>query len=258
MIIFMYFSFTSLTTIGFGDFNPRGDFERLYISFGLLFGVAIFSYVMGLFIEIIEEDKNNNAAPGDGDGLAKFFGILRHYNMEEHMEINMKQRVETYFDYRWDNDKNDVVNNEEYLGFMQQLPQYVQDNLLNEFLYKDFLVDYKSSTFYYPKVNSKVKHCCFSYDDASYREFMFKILCNLEPINYEESTILFEELDEFNSVIFLQKKAFFKVGFLLNKKPIYKIRLNVHEVGAYGITFDQKSSFIYKTYGPCEAFFIRK
>ena len=68
---------------------------------------------------------------------------------------------------------------------------------------------------------------------------MFLILCNLEPINYLESTILFEELDEFNSVIFLQKKAFFKVGFLLNKKPMFKIKLNVHEVGAYGISFDK-------------------
>jgi hypothetical protein len=139
MVIFMYFSFTSLTTIGFGDFNPRGDLERIYISFGLLFGVAIFSYIMGLYIEIIVSVNNNNAAPGDGDGLSKFFGILRHYNMEERMEINMKKRVETYFDYRWDNDKNDVINNEAYVGFMQQLPQYVQDNLLNEFLYKDFL-----------------------------------------------------------------------------------------------------------------------
>lgn len=53
MIIFMYYSFTSLTTVGFGDFNPRGDFERIYIAFGLLFGVAINSFIMGMFIDII-------------------------------------------------------------------------------------------------------------------------------------------------------------------------------------------------------------
>ena len=119
MVILMYFSFTSLTTIGFGDFNPRGDFERVYISFGLLFGVLIFSYIMGLFIEIIDTVKKNNADPGDGDNLAKFFGILRKFNMEKHMGIKMKQEIESYFDYRWDNDKNDVINNDEYLGFMQ-------------------------------------------------------------------------------------------------------------------------------------------
>jgi len=47
MVILMYFSFTSLTTVGFGDYNPRSNVERLFISFGLLFGVAIFSYIMG-------------------------------------------------------------------------------------------------------------------------------------------------------------------------------------------------------------------
>ena len=76
---------------------------------------------------------------------------------------------------------------------------------------------------------------------------MFEILCNLEPIRYDTPTILFEEKDEFNQVIFLQKGAYFKVGFLLNKKPIYKIKLNMHEVGAYGVTFQKRSTFIYKT-----------
>ena len=49
-----YFSFTSLSTVGLGDFNPRSDYERLIISLILMFGVAVFSYVMGNFIEIID------------------------------------------------------------------------------------------------------------------------------------------------------------------------------------------------------------
>ena len=53
-IIVVYFSMTSLSTVGFGDFNPRSDGERLACSMALLFGVAIFSYIMGHFIEILE------------------------------------------------------------------------------------------------------------------------------------------------------------------------------------------------------------
>lgn len=30
----------------------------------------------------------------------------------------MKRKIEEYFDYRWDNDKNNVVNNDDYVGFM--------------------------------------------------------------------------------------------------------------------------------------------
>ena len=50
----VYFAFTSLSTVGFGDFCPRGDVERILGSMLLLFGVAIFSYIMSKFIAMIE------------------------------------------------------------------------------------------------------------------------------------------------------------------------------------------------------------
>jgi hypothetical protein len=53
MIIIFYFAFTSLSTVGFGDYHPRGNLERLMGAFILLGGVAIFSLIMGNFIEIL-------------------------------------------------------------------------------------------------------------------------------------------------------------------------------------------------------------
>jgi hypothetical protein len=44
-----YFFFTSLATVGFGDFAPKSDLERLLMAVVLLIGVAIFSYIMGDF-----------------------------------------------------------------------------------------------------------------------------------------------------------------------------------------------------------------
>ena len=46
-IIVTYFAFTSLSTVGFGDFHPRSCVERLFIAFVLLGGVSIFSFIMG-------------------------------------------------------------------------------------------------------------------------------------------------------------------------------------------------------------------
>lgn len=48
-----YYAFTTLSTVGFGDFHPRSNAERTVCAFILLIGVAIFSYVMGNFIEIL-------------------------------------------------------------------------------------------------------------------------------------------------------------------------------------------------------------
>jgi len=77
-IVALYYSFTSLSTIGLGDFNPRSDLERLVCSFLLLFGVAVFSYIIGTLIEIIDTFNNFNKEPGDAEALElnKFLSVL--------------------------------------------------------------------------------------------------------------------------------------------------------------------------------------
>lgn len=55
LIVLTYFAFTTLSTVGFGDFHPRSDLERFFCAFILLFGVACFSLIMGTFTEILNE-----------------------------------------------------------------------------------------------------------------------------------------------------------------------------------------------------------
>jgi hypothetical protein len=52
-VIVVYYAFTTLSTVGFGDFNPKSEIERIVASVILLFGVSIFSFIMGNFIEIL-------------------------------------------------------------------------------------------------------------------------------------------------------------------------------------------------------------
>ena len=79
-ILIMYYAFTSLSTVGFGDLHPRSDIERIFCSFMLLFGVAVFSYLMGCFINILEKTKASDADLEDYDKLSKFFGIIKQFN----------------------------------------------------------------------------------------------------------------------------------------------------------------------------------
>ena len=48
-----YFTFTTLATIGFGDYHPLADEERLWTVFVFLSGVSVISYLIGIFIEIL-------------------------------------------------------------------------------------------------------------------------------------------------------------------------------------------------------------
>ena len=48
-----YFALTTLSTVGYGDYFPISNEERLFAILIMLGGVAFFSYIMGSFIEIL-------------------------------------------------------------------------------------------------------------------------------------------------------------------------------------------------------------
>ena len=53
LIVSCYYALTTLSTVGYGDFYPVSDRERVLAVVIMLGGVAFFSYIMGHFIEII-------------------------------------------------------------------------------------------------------------------------------------------------------------------------------------------------------------
>lgn len=53
IITMAYFSFTTLSTVGFGDYYPVTSGERIFMIFIMVGGIMCFSYIMGLFTEIL-------------------------------------------------------------------------------------------------------------------------------------------------------------------------------------------------------------
>lgn len=95
-----------------------------------------------------------------------------------------------------------------------------------------------------------------------YCEFIITLLKYLEPIKYDFNTIIYDELEEVTSVIFLQN-GIFDVGFDINGKKHYvlryknsvtdqsitdKLQMNAGEIiGDYNVTYQKASRFIYYT-----------
>jgi hypothetical protein len=90
-IAITYYAFTSLSTVGFGDMYPVNNYERAVVAMILLFGVAIFSLVMGNFIEILDTFNKVNADFDDGDTLAMFLGNLEHFNQGRKIDQKLKE-----------------------------------------------------------------------------------------------------------------------------------------------------------------------
>ena len=175
LIVSTYFAFTSLSTVGLGDYHPRGDIERLCTSFMLLFGVAIFSYVMGNFIEILSEFKEFHKEIDDGDNLSRFFGILKYFNGQKYIDINLKEKIEIHFDYRWKTDKLAGFTDEEDKNLIVQLPSDVQQEIFVGFLFKDFLTTFKS-IFEFPNYDCLNQPSTYSWYDYQYQKFMLELL----------------------------------------------------------------------------------
>lgn len=92
--------------MGFGDFNPKSEIERVACTIILLVGVATFSYIMGQFIEILMNLQDSTADNEDSENLSKWLGLLAHFNRNSPLPKEMTKRYETYFQYYWANDKN--------------------------------------------------------------------------------------------------------------------------------------------------------
>ena len=117
--------FTSLSTVGFGDYNPRSDNERLVCLAILLFGVSIFSYVMGNFIEIVDQYSQVHKELEDYDQLMVFFSMFRKFNGGKPINQSLIDKIEKFFDYRWKNDRRQALTDELDIKVLEQLPTHV-------------------------------------------------------------------------------------------------------------------------------------
>ena len=106
VILVMYFAFTSLSTVGFGDFHPKNSFERLWIALILLFGVATFSYVLGEFLDIVNKFTEFDREYEEAYQLDKFFGTLQKFNENIPISEKLTMKIQEFFSYKWSEDKN--------------------------------------------------------------------------------------------------------------------------------------------------------
>lgn len=101
MITSTYFAFTTLSTVGLGDYYPVSDLERLVGSFFLLLGVATFSYMMGELVGMILRWQSLDLEVAEEDELDKFFTFLRLYNHGEGVDRKVQNEIRAFLLFKW-------------------------------------------------------------------------------------------------------------------------------------------------------------
>lgn len=145
-----YFAITTLSTIGFGDFTPVSSIERILASIILMFGVTVFSFIMGQFIEILMNYKSLWNV-GQHKDLSKWIALLSRFNNGNPLKKEIITKIEDFFDYYWENNRLSAVATEADLRFMEELPGDVQSEIFIDYLFKDFLFIYRPYFYCLPK-----------------------------------------------------------------------------------------------------------
>ena len=87
---------------------------------------------------------------------------------------------------------------------------------------------------------------------------MIQLLRNMEYRHTCANSMIFEELDDINEVIFIQK-GIVDIGYQMNKSTKYVVRYeNKTLIGGYNCTFNMRIIFCYKARSDCEGSSIRK
>ena len=134
LVIVWYYSLTTLSTIGYGDFSPVSTTEKLIVAIILMFAVAIFSIIMGNFLEILMA-RNNLESSGNHKDLSKWIALLTKFNDQKPLSRELIVKIEDFFDFYWDNNPLMASKADEDLRFITELPESTMQAIYIDYLF---------------------------------------------------------------------------------------------------------------------------
>ena len=97
----LYFSLTTLSSVGFGDYSPQTTPERAFIVCVFFMQLIVFSSIVNSLQSYFEDYQAKNEDPDESSKLMKFFQFLKRYNNGVKLEHKFRHRVEHYFENFW-------------------------------------------------------------------------------------------------------------------------------------------------------------
>mmetsp|Transcript_14068 Transcript_14068/g.21935 ORF Transcript_14068/g.21935 Transcript_14068/m.21935 type:complete len:120 (+) Transcript_14068:119-478(+) len=118
MIMLTYFAFTSLSTVGLGDYHPVSNFERFTGAFILLFGVSITSFIMDNLNKMILQLNSIQKPYEQNNEMSLFLGTLEKFNGSKKLLPDHQQEILEYFEYRWRFNKNNAISTQQDIDLL--------------------------------------------------------------------------------------------------------------------------------------------
>jgi len=135
LIVSCYFALTTLSTVGYGDYYPVSNIERIIAVVIMLGGVAFFSYIMGNFIEIISNyEKKMGVVDKSGD-LHNWLILLTRFTNNQPLPKSLTAQIEANFSYYWAQDRLACLSTDEQ--YLEALPRKLKNQIMTVYLFSD-------------------------------------------------------------------------------------------------------------------------
>lgn len=87
----LYWVFTTMTTVGYGDITPTNNIERIFAVAVMIFGATVFGYIVGSVAEMASQGQHKPAMES--------IMMLRHYCEEQQLSQNILRSVRQHYQF---------------------------------------------------------------------------------------------------------------------------------------------------------------
>jgi hypothetical protein len=247
LIISCYFVLTTLSTVGYGDLVATNNAERIFCIFLMLLGVAVFSYVMGNFTELITNYDKKLGISDKGEELQNWLTLMSKFSNSKPLSNELIKKIDNHFAYFWENDRNSTIDkNDPYLTF---LPKSLRLKII-EFLWGDVFNKFSNFFMYY------------SGNKEKFFKFYYNISFNLMPRKFLNKEYIFSPNEDIEEM-YLLFEGTVEIGFSLkciNSDDIRfcKIIKSVESIGEFYCLFNTQTKYFYKCTNEIKAWGINK
>jgi hypothetical protein len=245
LVITCYFALTTLTTVGYGDYVAQNNAERIFAIFIMLLGVAVFSYVMGSFTDLISNYEKKLGSRDRSADLHNWLSLLSKFSKNKHLDINLVKKIDSHFVYFWKHDRNyDLSKKDSYLS---SLPKALKLKVM-EFLWADIFNAFNNFFLYLG--NNK----------DNYFKFYYNISFCLMPRHFAVDEIVYQP-DEDIEEMYLITEGLCEIGYKLNSdsEVIYSKHIKENDwIGDFYILFNVRTKYYYKSAVDMRTFGIDK
>lgn len=121
----LYWSMTTLTTVGYGDMIPTSDQERGYTTIAMVIGGGFYGYIVGTITSMVSNDDLNAAAYYDRMDLIKAW-------LDHHRLPKMKKRIIRRYFQAYLKEKSAVSEGEIWNDLSPELQKEVGSYIVHE------------------------------------------------------------------------------------------------------------------------------